>query len=421
MYIWYKLITYLFYPFASIYLYLRVLKKKEHPSRYKEKLSKINVPRKEGFVVWFHFASIGEAVSAFPLIEHLLNNKKIDSILLTSITLSSSEILKKKFGKNLKIIHQFLPLDIPFVVTKFLNHWKPNLSIFIDSEIWPNLILKINERKIPLLLINARITKKSFKRWNILKNFSKKIFEKFDLCIVSNKESEFFLKLLGAKNIKNYGNLKFAGNVENTNNSLNPLLINKISNRKVWCAVSTHKNEEILCGKAHLKVKKIYDNVLTIIIPRHIDRSKKIRAELLNLNLKVVFYSQFDQVDKNTDIIIVDSYGELSKFYNISKNIFVGKSLITSLVNDGGQNPIEPAKFGCKIFHGPNISNFAEIYEYLHTLGITKEINNIDELDPLLVERFGEEKTESAEIATKIQKYGQNILNDLVMELKKYI
>ena len=131
--------------------------------------------------------------------------------------------------------------------------------------------------------------------------------------------------------------------------------------------------------------------------------------------------SQFDQVDRNTDIIIVDSYGELSKFYNISKNIFVGKSLITSLVNDGGQNPIEPAKFGCKIFHGPNISNFAEIYEYLHTLGITKEINNIDELDPLLVERFGEEKTESAEIATKIQKYGQNILNDLVMELKKYI
>ena len=115
------------------------------------------------------------------------------------------------------------------------------------------------------------------------------------------------------------------------------------------------------------------------------------------------------------------NYFELSKFYNISKNIFVGKSLITSLVNDGGQNPIEPAKFGCKIFHGPNISNFAEIYEYLHTLGITKEINNIDELDPLLVERFGEEKTESAEIATKIQKYGQNILNDLVMELKKYI
>ncbi len=421
MYIWYKLLTYLFYPFAPIYLYFRVLKKKEDPLRYKEKLSRINIPRAEGFVVWLHFASVGEAMSTFPLIENLLNNKKINRILLTSITLSSSKVLKKKFGKNLKIIHQFLPLDIPTVVNKFLNHWKPNLSIFIDSEIWPNLILKINERKIPLLLINARITKKSFKRWKLLKNFAKKIFQKFDLCVVSNKESEHFLKFLGATNIKNYGNLKFAGTVENLNNFLNPLFLNKIENRKIWCAASTHSNEEILCGKVHLKIKKEHHSVLTIIIPRHIDRTKKICAELLNLNLKVVFYSQFDQVDNNTDIIIVDSYGGSSKFYNISKYVFVGKSLIQSLVNDGGQNPIEAARYGCKIFHGPHVSNFAEIYEYLHELNITKEINNIDELGLSLVEEFKGEKNKNGEIATKIQKYGQNILNNLVMELKKYI
>ena len=189
----------------------------------------------------------------------------------------------------LKVIHQFLPLDISCLTNKFLEHWKPNLSIFIDSEIWPNLILQISEKKIPLLLINARITKKSFTRWKLIINFAKKIFEKFDLCIASNKESENFLKILGAKNIKNYGNLKFSNIKTNLNNKLDSDFFNKIKNRKIWCAASTHPTEEILCAKSHLKIKKNYNNILTIIIPRHIDRIKKINEGIINLNLKIVF------------------------------------------------------------------------------------------------------------------------------------
>ena len=214
MYYWYKFITFFFYPFAPIYLYFRKIRKKEDSNRYKEKLAKINIERGEGFLIWFHVASVGEAMSILPLIDGCIKEKKINRILITSITLSSGKILEKRFNNNPKINHQFLPLDIISLINKFLDHWKPNLSIFIDSEIWPNLILKINEKKIPLLLVNARITKKSFDRWKLVMGFAKKIFGKFDLCIASNNESENFLKILGSKNIKNYGNLKFS-NIKN--------------------------------------------------------------------------------------------------------------------------------------------------------------------------------------------------------------
>ena len=160
---------------------------------------------------------------------------------------------------------------------------------------------------------------------------------------------------------------------------------------------------------------------MTIIIPRHIERTKKISEELSKLNLKIALYSNFSQVDNSTDILIVDSYGESLKFYNILKYVFVGKSLVKSLVNNSGQNPIEPARLGCKIFHGPNVSNFTEIYKYLKNLEITKEINNAEELSLSLVEEFKNNKAKNEEIALKIQNYGQSIFNNVIIELKKYI
>ena len=421
MYHWYKFFTYLFYPFAPIYLYFRKLKKKEDSIRFKEKLSKINISRENGFLIWFHMASVGEAMSVLPIIEECIEEKKIDKILLTSITVSSGRILEKKYSQNKKVVHQFLPLDIPVLTRKFLEHWKPNLSIFIDSEIWPNLILLANEKKIPLLLVNARITKKSFNRWRLIINFARKIFSKFSLCIASNKESEDFLKILGAKKIKNYGNLKYSQTKINIDNELESSFLNKIKNRKIWCASSTHSTEELLCAESHKKIKKDYSNVLTIIIPRHIERSEKIKTQILNLNLKVDLYSKKNEIDENTDIIIVDSYGETLKFYNICKYVFVGKSLVKNLIANSGQNPIEPARFGCKIFHGPNVSNFIEIYDYLKKLDVTKEINNSEELSLSIVEEFKKDKAKNEEIAAKIQNYGQNIFNNVFLELKKYI
>jgi len=421
MYFWYKLLTYLFYPFAPFFLFLRKLKKKEHSIRYKEKLSQINTPRGEGFLIWFHVASVGEAMSILPLIENFEQDGKIKRILITSITVSSAEVLKKKFNKNTKVIHQFLPFDILKYVKKFLKHWSPNLSIFIDSEIWPNLIFQIKERNIPLLMVNGRITKKTFSRWKFSKNFSKKIFEKFDLCIVANNETENYLKILGAQNIKNYGNLKFANTKLNSNNNLNAAFLNKIKNRKIWCAASTHPSEEIFCAKTHLMLKKNYNNILTIIIPRHVDRIKTINDELSNLNLTISLFSKFDQMNIDTDILLIDSYGETSKFYNISKCVLLGKSLIKSPTNGGGQNPIEPSRLGCKIFHGPNVSNFTEIYEYLKSLGVADQVSSPEELNQSLVEEFKEDKANNNQVIEKIDNYGLNILNNVIKEIKIYI
>jgi len=421
MHFCYKLITYLLYIFAPIYLYFRKLRKKEDSIRYKEKLSKINVERNEGFLIWFHVASVGEAMSILPLIESCMKEKKVNKTLITSITLSSARILEKRFNKDPKIVHQFLPFDVPVLTKKFLDHWKPNLSIFIDSEVWPNLILDIKKRKIPLILINARITKKSFIRWKLIINFAKKIFEKFDLCLTSNKESETFLKILGAKNIKNYGNLKFSKIKTDSYNKLDNEFLDKIKNRKIWCAASTHPTEETICAKSHLEVKKKYENILTIIIPRHIDRAKAIYYELSKLNLKIVLSSSLSKIDSKTDILLVNSYGESLKFYNISKYVFLGKSLSTSLKKDSGQNPIEPARLGCKIFHGPYVSNFKEIYKYLNELGTTKEIKNSSELGLSLIEEFNEDEPKNLDISTKIENYGQNILNNVTLEIKKYI
>jgi len=421
MYFWYKFLTYLFYPFVPIYLFLRKLNKKEHSTRYKEKLSQINIPRGEGFLLWCHVASVGEAMSILPLIENFDQEKKINKILITTITLSSAQILQKRFNQNTKIIHQFLPLDIPKFINTFLNHWSPNLSIFVDSEIWPNLIFQIKKKNIPLLLINGRITKKTFSRWLFLKSFAKKIFDKFDLCIVANNETQNYLKILGARNIKSYGNLKFANTKSNSNNKLDSVYLSKIKDRKIWCAASTHPSEETFCAKTHLELKKTYSNILTIIIPRHIDRIKKINEELSNLNLKIALYSNFDQLSIDTDILLIDSYGEALKFYNISKCVFLGKSLNKSLIKDSGQNPIEASRLGCKIFHGPNVSNFTEIYEYLKSLGIANEVHSPEKLNQSLVEEFEKDEPRNHHIIEKIENYGQNALYNVLKEIKTYI
>jgi 3-deoxy-D-manno-octulosonic-acid transferase len=374
MYFWYKFVTYLISPLANIYLIFRKFKKKEHILRYKEKLAYIKINRPQGFLVWCHMASVGEAISIIPLIESFEKNEKVKSILLTTLTLSSAAVVEKKIGYNKKVIHQFAPLDTPNVVSKFLKHWSPNLSIFVDSEIWPNLITGIKKKKIPLVLVNARITKKTFLRWRLVKKFAKEIFAKFDLCTAANKESEKHLQILGAKNVQYFGNLKFAKPNFVLNQDTNSLLIEKTKENILWCAASTHHSEELFIAKTHIILKKKFNNILTIIIPRHTNRIKKITDELSNLNLKICLYSQIEKMAPNTDVILVDSYGEVEKFYNISKCIFLGKSLIISLIKDSGQNPIEPARLGCKVFHGPYVSNFLEINHYLQTLGISSVV-----------------------------------------------
>ena len=346
---------------SPLIILIRLLKKKEHPIRFKEKFCFFSKKRGQGKLIWFHGASVGEILSIIPLIEKLEKNKNINKILITSSTLSSSNIfLKFKFKKT---IHQFFPIDSNFFTKKFLEYWKPSLAIFIESEIWPNIILNLKNRNIPLVLLNARITKKTYKKWKKISFFSKSIFNKFDICLSQNDETKNYLKKLGAENIKKIGNLKFSETNLKNINKINKNVQKFFDSKKIlFGAISTHQNEEIFCTKIHADLKKKYKNGITIIIPRHIHRTSEIKEEIEKTGLKIHLHSSNKKINNKTDIYLVDTFGETKLFIKICKIVFLGGSLI----QHGGQNPLEAARLGCKVIHGPNISNFLEVYTLLN-------------------------------------------------------
>ena len=286
--------------------------------------------------------------------------------MVTSNTVSSSKILENLDEK--KVIHQFFPIDNNQIVNKFINHWKPSIALFIDSEIWPNMLVSLEKKNIPIISLNSRITKKSFKKWLRFKKFSKFIFGKFNLCLSSNKESVHYLKKLGAKNIKYYGNLKYAQS-ENEKIFIENYIRKFFSKKKVWCASSTHNSEEEFVGKVHTLLKRKYKNILTVIIPRHIDRTNQIIMQMKKLNLKVHLHEPKTKIKEKTDIYLVNSFGKTKSFYSIINNVFLGGSLI----EHGGQNPLEAVRYNCNILHGPNTSNFKEIYEFFNKKKISKK------------------------------------------------
>ena len=281
------------------------------------------------------------------------------------------------------------------------------------------MILNLEKKNIPFGIINGRITKKSFKNWKIFPNFSKKIFSKFKSCIAASNESKIYLKKLGVKKVKFFGNLKFS-QTENEKIIFDKSLRKFIESRKTWCASSTHKTEEIFCGNVHKKLKKKYRNLLTIIIPRHIDRVKSIKKDLETLGLEVHVHEPKKKIKKNTDIYIVNAYGKTKSFYSNCKNIFLGGSLI----KHGGQNPLEAARFGCKILHGPNVSNFKEIYNFLKKNKVSNQIKTQSRMISEL-QRLFNKKSGSKKILKKFDLIGRNILqktfNEINLSLKNEI
>ena len=411
MFFIYKILINLVFFFSPIIIIFRIFKGKEDTSRFKEKVGFFSKKRNKGKLIWFHGASVGEIQSIIPLLERFEKNKEIRQILVTSNTVSSSFIIKNlKFKKT---IHQFFPIDCNFISKKFLNYWKPTKAFFIDSEIWPNTVNNLYKRNIPIFLLNGRITKKSFRRWKFFSYFAKSIFGKFYLCLSSNTETKKYLKKLGAKNIKFIGNLKFSQS-ENEKTNLNKDLINLINSRKAWCASSTHYNEEELCGMAHIRLKKRFKNILTIIIPRHINRIDSIKAELQNLDLKIHLDEPKKKISSDTDIYLVNSYGKTKLFYKVCKNIFLGGSLI----EHGGQNPLEATRYGCKVLHGPNVSNFREIFRFLNKKKLSKKISNQDQLINCVIKYFNS-KNNSKKIIEDLHLIGMEILNKTYKEINK--
>ncbi len=414
MLFFYRLAINFLFLISPIIIIYRIFKKKEDPKRFAEKIGKFSKKNKSNNLIWFHGSSVGEILSIIPLIEKLEKRKNIKKILITSNTLSSAKIITKL--KLKKTFHQYFPLDTKFLVEKFLNHWKPKAVFFIESEIWPNMILKVKEKNIPLILLNARITKKSFKKWNKIISFSKKIFSEFDLCLGQNNKTCDYLKILGARKIKKIGNLKFSqSNLEKINVLNLKIKKNLIKKKVIFSAISTHKGEELFCGKVHSNLKKKYKNIITIIIPRHINRANEIKNELITINLKVHLHTSNRPINSDTDIYLVDTFGETKSFLKLSKIAFMGKSIFAY----GGQNPLEAARLGNRIIHGQNIENFTEIYDFLKRQGISTKIKSYKELENLVV-KFDRKKNYSQQIINKLAYIGNQILLNNEKEINKY-
>ena len=395
--------------FSPIIVIIRIIKNKEDKIRFKEKFCLFSKKRGSGKLIWFHGSSVGEILSVVPVIKKYENDKSISKILITSSTLSSSKVLEKiKFKKT---IHQFYPIDHVFFSKKFLSHWKPDVAIFLESEVWPSMFKSIKNENIHLILLNARITKKSFDRWNKIKKFSNSIFSLVDKAYSQNLETNYYLKKLNVKDIKSIGNLKFIEHDILEINHSDRKLFSQFKKFKTFVAASTHNTEELFAAKTHILLKKKIKNIITIIIPRHIDRVDQIISQISELGLNVVSHKSNKKKLSNIDIYVVDTFGESKKFYKLATTVFLGGSIIKR----GGQNPLEPARFGAKILHGPNIDNFKDVYKYLNQLKISSTINSPQQCANSIIYKKNMKKVK------KMKFLGTTILKKTLNELDKSI
>jgi len=408
--IFYRVITFIiifFLPVISIY---RILKKKDTFGSLKEKIGFYTKLPKDN-LIWFHGSSVGEVLSIIPFVRELEKQKDVAQILITSNTLSSAKVLKNfKFKKT---IHQFFPIDANFIVKRFLKYWKPRACIFIESEIWPNAIRNIKKQKLPLILLNARITNKSYKRWKKINSFSNKLFSMFDLCLPQNKETFKYLKKLGSKKIKLIGNLKLCEIKEENSKKLNSSQMSFLRSKKVlFTGLSTHYSEETFCTDLFLNLRKNKNEIL-ILIPRHIERTDLIEKDLKEKKLVTHKHSSKRKINKKTDVYLVDTYGEAKKFLGLSKVIFTGGSLISH----GGQNPLDAVRNNSIVIHGPSIYNFTEIYKFLSKEKMSFQFKNLNQAIKLVKNT----NLNNRNTKTKLRLISQKILNKTKIELFKYV
>ncbi len=418
----YRIFTTILYPFLLIFIYYRKILKKEDKKRYKEKIfiSHFNVVNKDDKkLIWFHAASIGEFKSIIPIIYQIKINNKNFRILVTTTTLSSGRLADIELKKLDNVEHRYFPLDVEFLIDRFLNLWKPDKIFLVDSEIWPNLVLKANRYKIPIAIINARLTSKTFSKWMVFSNYAKKIFGIFDLCICSNIETKNYLEKFNVKNVHFKGNIKLIDEI----NEKEIININEkfLSQKKIWFAASTHKEEDIFCLKTHTKLKEKYKDIVTIIAPRHIERSKNIKSLAKNFKLTSQILDKDSLILEDKEIIIINYFGALKDYFKYARSVFIGKSSIKKYSKSGGQNPIEAAKLNCKIYHGPYVYNFKEIYEFLEKNNISKKINNYEELSENLIFDFRNITKKDKKNSEFMKNLAQKTLTDTMKLVDNFI
>jgi len=350
----YKLLTDAARPFLQLMLLERSGRKKEDRARLGERRGEPSRSRPSGPVVWVHGASVGECLSLLPLIDEVASADI--SVVVTSGTVTSADVLARRLPEG--TTHQYIPLDVTSYARRFLDHWRPDLVIFAESEIWPNILKETHQRKIPMVLANARLSDRSFRRWQKMPSIAGFLFSQFDLCLAQTQLDAERLVRLGASRVTVTGNLKFDAAPPPASPMAVSGLEALIGARPVWLAASTHAGEETQVIEAHRALIARFPDLLTIIAPRHPERGREIAGIASRAGFGASQRSSGLQPDSATDIYIADTIGEMGLFYRIAPLVFLGGSLVPH----GGQNPIEPAKLGAAILHGPYVQNFEEVY-----------------------------------------------------------
>ena len=351
----YQKVTTFLKPLIMLYVSIRKKKGKEDVQRFNERLGVAAMPRPKGRLVWLHGASVGETVSMLPLITKIRNEYPKLNVLVTSGTVTSAKIMAGRLPKG--VIHQYVPIDIKEYTDKFISHWKPDLALWFESDFWPNLIVSASEAKVPLILVNGRISDRSFAKWQKAKSFIAELQGKFALSLGQTKEDARRLKKLGACNSLSVGNIKYAASDLPCDTDKLADLQKQIAKRETCVAASTHDNEESRLADIFLSLRQKHPSLLLIIVPRHPKRGVEIAQILKTKGLMVALRSKGEKIAKNTDIYIADTIGEMGVFYRLSDIVFMGGSLVPH----GGQNFLEPARLKSAILVGSFMHNFAEM------------------------------------------------------------
>ncbi len=359
-------------PLSRVVLARRLRRGKEHPQRLAERRGESSVPRPPGPLIWAHGASVGEMLAVIPLVEGL--RARNFNVLVTSGTVTSARLADRRLPQG--VIHQFIPLDAPRYAARFFEHWRPSLALLAESDLWPNLILSCTERNIPLILVNGRLSERSFTRWRYLPHTISTLLSRFDLCLTQSEPDAERYSELGAPRVSMTGNLKLDVPAPPVDAGKLTAIRAVVRQRPVIAAASTHPGEEAVIIDAHRRLKQTFPGLLTVIAPRHPERGSGVVEIATAAGLNAVARSRGLLPDRGTDVYVADTIGELGLIYRLAPIVFMGGSL----VRHGGQNPIEAAKLGAAILHGPHVWNFNEIYAALDEARGAEEVLDVNRL-----------------------------------------
>jgi len=362
--------------YAERQLARRLEQGKEDPDRIEERRGVASVPRPEGLLLWFHAASVGESVSLLTLIDELLEERDDLNILVTTGTQTSAQLMDERLPDQ--AIHQYAPLDARAFVQRFLDHWAPDAAVWTESELWPSLIYETDQRGVPMMLLNARMSKASHLNWRWFKGSAGALLRKFDVILAQDRQSSEYLSGLGAERstIRVVGSLKENSDALPHNEAERADIATQLQTRPLWLAASTHPGEETVAAQAHAQVRPFAPRLLLIIAPRHPERGPEIAEQLRGDGWAVGLRSDGDEPNARFEIYVADTLGEMGLWYRLSPVSFVGGSI----ARIGGHNPFEPAALGSAIIHGPHIDNAREVYARLSDAGGALQVDNADGL-----------------------------------------